>query len=241
MNFESWDACVTRYERLKQSEHWSKLAAAMLTLIERIRKDRTFPVTVHTVSHGWLRIGPVSDDPTYRPGVWVGWRAPNYYWIGVGSFGTRNRVTVSADKAVMMLKRYLQNLKNIDPAYRQFAASHTDTEDWTRERLMERFNTLELESVAPKLRETVSAQLTEARGYVEQLHSIVDGFETQANAQELLDGVLERLDRVLNSVEIGLGRYMPEPKSPAPQDTAQNPPTTAAPSNGTSPEALHTA
>lgn len=202
----NWEACISRYEKLKQHDHWYELSVAMLELIKRIQRDSAFPDTTHTVSHGWLRIGPITNDPAYRPGVWVGWRSPDYYWIGIGSFGTQKRLTVSGDKAVSMLKRYLTHLKDLDPSFRVYVNQHEDAQ-WSPDALTGQFNALTFEDIAPAVRDGVSEQLHDARLKLEQLYEMLNELPDET-LRNLLDGISRHIDRADALVSIGLERYM---------------------------------
>lgn len=206
---DSWKECYARYEVLKARDQWNTLALAMIKLLDKIRADSHFPTTQHFVSHAWLRIGPPSDDPNYRPTVWVGWRKPNYYWIGVGSFGTRNRITVSAEKIVPMLKRYLNNLALLDPAYPEYgdAPQESPADPWSKEALETRYQTLPPAQVVPSLADDITHQARDIRGYVEQLHEAVSGIEKITGADEALEAILSRLDRITDLVDAGAGRW----------------------------------
>jgi hypothetical protein len=211
---DTWDDCVKRYEYLKQSEHWTALASAMLRLIEKIQQDRTFPPTVHIVSHAWLRIGPVIEDESYRPGVWIGWRKPNYYWIGIGSFGTQRRITVSADKALPMLKRYLKLLPKIDPEFAQYVPP----DEWTRDALETKYARLPAGEVMPVLAEDVAGQVADVRELADQLRDILNRLEQMDEAQHTLDELLKRADRISDLISTGLQRVQPAPSpQPAPE------------------------
>lgn len=206
---DSWKECYARYEVLKARDQWSTLAMAMIKLIDKIRSDAHFPPTQQFVSHAWLRIGPPSDEPTYRPTVWVGWRKPNYYWIGVGSFGTRNRITVSAEKVVPMLKRYLNNLALLDPTYPEYGETPVEppADPWSKPAIETRYQTLPPEQVFPSLADDITHQARDIRGFVEQLHEAVNGIEKIAGADDALEAILSRLDRIADLVDAGSGRW----------------------------------
>jgi hypothetical protein len=205
---EGWAHCYARYEILKGREHWASLANAMIRLIDRIRADASFPETVHVVSHAWLRIGPPSDGPHYRPAVWVGWRKPNYYWIGVGSFGTHNRVTVSADKVVPMLKRYLHNLHRLDPAYTHYAELPAPASDpWSREEVEARYGALNIGPFVNALAEDIGGQALDIRGYVEQLHEAVKGLDQIHGADEAINAIMTRLERITTLLTLSAERW----------------------------------
>lgn len=206
---DSWKECYARYEVLRARDQWNTLALAMIKLIDRIRADAHFPPTQQFVSHAWLRIGPPSDDPNYRPTVWVGWRKPNYYWIGVGSFGTRNRITVSAEKVVPMLKRYLNNLALLDPAYSEYAEVQPEppVDPWSKDALDSRYQTLPSEQVVASLADDITQQARDIRSYVEQLHEAVSGIEKIAGADEALEAILSRIDRITDLVDAGSSRW----------------------------------
>jgi hypothetical protein len=211
MKSDSWDDCIKRYEYLKQSDHWAGLSAAMLALIDRIRKDKTFPETVHIVSHAWLRIGPLIDDPAYRPGVWVGWRKPSYYWIGIGSFGTQRRITVTGDKVIPMLKRYLKLLHKIDPEFAPFfSPTESETEDqtaWTSNQLIHKYAALTVNEVLPVLADDVAAQVSEVRQLGDQMRDVLNSLKEMDAAQEALDELLKRAERISNLINAGMERY----------------------------------
>lgn len=209
---DSWDDCVKRYEYLKQSEHWCALASAMLRLIEKIRQDRAFPETYHLVSHAWLRIGPAVDDPVYRPSVWVGWRKPNYYWIGVGSFGTQRRITVSSERVIPMLKRYLKQLHHIDPEFARFAppeafAEPEPPDEWARAMLQTKYAQLSTDEVLPTLAEDLAGQVADVRQITDQLRDILNSLEQMETAQTALDELLKRTDRISDLISTGLDRH----------------------------------
>lgn len=214
---DSWAECYARYEQLKGRENWSALAIAMVRLIDRIRADPTFPETIQFVSHAWLRIGPPSPEPKYRPTVWVGWRKPNYYWIGVGSFGTKNRIIVSAEKAVPMLKRYLSNLNRIDPAYPKYIET-PPADHWSKEELEKRYSAVETEQMMPTVAEDITVQTRDIRNYVEQLHEAVSGLDQINGANQAIEEILKRLDRIGDILELGQNQGKPEPPRRAPDD-----------------------
>lgn len=204
----SWLECYARYELLKNRDQWNTLAQAMIKLIDRIRADASFPDTIHFVSHAWLRIGPPSTEPNYRPTVWVGWRKPNYYWIGVGSFGTRNRITVSADKVVPMLKRYLKNLAQLDPTYSEYAEIPSEPVDpWTKTAVEARYHKLANDQLAATLVEDITAQTRDIRDYVEQLHEAMAGLEQIAGADQAIEAILRRIDRITDLMNTGTARW----------------------------------
>lgn len=228
---DTWDDCVKRYEYLKQHEHWAALAAAMLKLIEDIRQDRSFPETLHVVSHAWLRIGPVVQDSGYRPSVWVGWRKPNYYWMGIGSFGTQRRITVTADNAVPMLKRYLALLAVIDPEFALIApapmpesASDEDeaVDQWSKDALEAKYAHLSTDEVLPALAEDISGQVDGVREIADQLRDLIAGLEeldaAQAATQSaaaVVGELLKRADRIGDLLAAGMERR-PQPRKIAP-------------------------
>lgn len=204
----SWLECYARYELLKNRDQWNTLAQAMIKLIDRIRADASFPDTIHFVSHAWLRIGPPSTEPNYRPTVWVGWRKPNYYWIGVGSFGTRNRITVSSDKVVPMLKRYLKNLAQLDPTYSEYAELPPEPVDpWTKTAVEARYQGLPNNQIAATLVEDITAQTRDIRDYVEQLHEAVAGLEQIVGADQAIEAILRRIDRITDLMNTGTARW----------------------------------
>lgn len=214
MMTEDWAACYARYEQLKGREHWSALASAMLRLIDRIRADITFPETVQVVSHAWLRIGPPSSEPNYRPAVWVGWRKPNYYWFGVGSFGTKNRVTVSSERAVIMLKRYLANLEHLDPLYARYAES-IPVDQWSREALAQRYAQLDAAQALPVLVDDLTTQARDIRTYVELLHEAVSGLDQIQGADHAIEEILRRLDRLNALAEVSAQRVTAQAQTSA--------------------------
>jgi hypothetical protein len=215
---DTWEDCVKRYEYLKQSEHWLALATAMLRLIEKIQQDKSFPETIHLVSHAWLRIGPMVEDPTYRPSVWVGWRKPNYYWIGVGSFGTQRRITVSADRALPMLKRYLKHLSKIDPEFAPFASTEEllePVDQWAKDVLETKYAQLTIDEVLPTLAEDVAAQVADVREIGDQLRDILNSLEQMQEAEKALEELLKRADRISTLISTGLERQSVKPPVPS--------------------------
>lgn len=207
--YDQWDTCIDRYSTLVQRDQWNDLAAAMLLLIARIRSDPNFPQTTQMVSHSWLRIGPPSDDPNHRPPIWVGWRKPNYYWFGVGSFGTSRRVTVSADKAVPMLKRYLANLGQIDPDFVTTYGSSEElsADNWSEESLSAAFDALDEADVLSTVNAKINHQVDDIREQVEKLHEIVTDFEHIEAANQTLDQILSRLQRIDTILDVGMQRF----------------------------------
>lgn len=211
---DTWHDVIVRYEYLRLNDHWCGLATAMLALIERIRKDSSFPPTVQVVSHAWLRLGPVIDHPEYRPGVWVGWRKPNYYWIGIGSFGTQRRITVTADHVLSMLKRYLTLLPDIDPELREYLPPEPGEtavhEAETEEILLtasSRYAALTREELLPRLAEEVAGQIGDIREYGEQLNALLDSLNTLDDARTLLDELLKRAEHISQLLVAAMDRY----------------------------------
>jgi hypothetical protein len=218
MSGTGWDKCLERYQQLKQRPQWEALAEAMIALIQRIREDRGFPATTQIVSHAWLRIGPEVSDPGYRPTVWVGWRRPHYYWIGIGSFGTQNRVTVSAEKAVPMLKRYLANLKEIDPTFSRFVEEavvvNTDpveVDPWSSDLLAEKYSGLLKDDIVERFTTDLTTQVDDIRTLAEQIHEAIAGLEEVEGAHEAACGILLRLERITRILEQGTARYRDTP------------------------------
>lgn len=202
-----WESCVKRYEYLKQSDHWSLLAVAMLDLIEQIRKDPTFPETVHVVSHAWLRLGPVVDDPTYRPGVWIGWRKPNYYWIGVGAFGTQRRITVPANRVLPMLKRYLKLLSKIDPEFARYVPPEEEPEVTAHDPLADKYAALTADEVLPVLTEDIAEQVAALQQSGDQLRDLLNSLREIDAAQNKLDAILQHAEQISQLINVGLERY----------------------------------
>ncbi|MCU0497675.1 MAG: hypothetical protein MUF87_10020 [Anaerolineae bacterium] len=211
---DTWGAIIGRYEEFRQHEHWSELAKNMLLLINAIQADKTFPKTQHTISHAWLRVGPRCADPRYRPSVWVGWRKPNYYWMGIGSFGTRRRITVSAERAVPMLKLYLQHLHLIDAEYAPFHQGETPIEAdepllpvWPEASLKAQYETLPLAQVLPTLTQTVMEQSEDLQAYTAQLRELLKGRDQLEIAENVLAELLKRAERINIVLTVALERY----------------------------------
>jgi hypothetical protein len=139
----------------------------------------------------------------------VGWRKPNYYWIGIGSFGTQRRITVSADKVIPMLKRYLQTLPQIDPEFAQFCQSEPQPEvvdEWAQESLEAKYAQLTTDEVLSTLAEDVASQVMDVRELGEQLREILNGLEQMDAAQVALDELLKRAERINDLIAAGLER-----------------------------------
>ncbi|MEO8607368.1 MAG: hypothetical protein ABI690_05780 [Chloroflexota bacterium] len=198
MNF-TWDDCVTRYESLKSytsPDNFVHICAVhMLKLIEVIQKDETFPQVRKVISHEMLRL----TLPGEKSGeVDVAYYDSNYY---VG-FGILEQVIVPFEKAVEIIKHYLEKLDGLNASgVMSRLSTHSlggPHEKWEPERIQANYENLPPMWMYPQFVSDLKLQLMYAKSgleeYVKQ-HNPPNTLITKA-----LDR-LETIDTLIQTVE----------------------------------------
>jgi hypothetical protein len=197
MNF-TWDDCVTRYESLKSYTSPENLfhicAVHMLTLINAIKEDETFPQVRKVISHEMLRLG-LPDNKLGE--VDVAYYHSNYFV----SFGIMEQVIVPFEKAVETIKQYLENLDrlNASGAMSRLSMLGGPHEKWEPERIQAQYENLPPMWMYPQLVSDLKIQLMYAKSALEEYikqHNPPNPLITKALER------IETIDTLIQTVEL---------------------------------------
>ena len=140
----TWDSCLRLYNDLQAKDYWKDFATALLSLIERIRQDTTFPEVTRGTSMHLLSLGLPNDHFTSRwLHVRIGWRQPDNYSLALTFAGYENTV-VPSSKIIPAIKYYLARIEELQNTFfkeeRPRSKRAKSDEQWDEEDLILRLS-----------------------------------------------------------------------------------------------------